>query len=552
MNFIFYLKLKKMNASNIFENGINNDLTSGVNEISNAVAVTMGGKGRNVIIDRGTDAPQITKDGVTVARAFEPSGGLSSLAIKVVQRVAKKTNDEVGDGTTATVVLLQSVYNKSLVFINDGKNPVWIKRALDKATRSIVEILKGKSTPVGDVDDLGYVANIASNGDKVISTMITDTVALVGKEGVISIQAGNSTGDIVEVSEGMSFNKGYISPYLVTNKENQSIEMDNPFVLICNKKISLPSELFPIMELGVKTSRPILIIADEIDAEALQVLIINKLSGVIQIAAVKSPGYGASRVDAMDDLAVLTGTHVVNAMSAVTVATSTEETLGSCQKVIINLENTTIIGGKGDQDRIVEQIRLIKAQRANIKEDYDKQRYDERLARLAGKIAVIYVGGDSEVEMLERKDRFEDSLNAVRAAIEGGYLPGGGTALLSVSIEAFNNEGRGDEYDDLAYNILSDALKEPFRRIVGNATANVACSLEIEGEVISRLRQGELSAGYNVATDQYGDMLKSGIIDPTKVVCTSLINAVSAAGMLLTSGAALVNLPETKIEPKTD
>ena len=507
-------------------------LRSGVDQLANAVKVTLGPKGRNVVIDKSFGAPQITKDGVTVAKEIELSDAFENMGAQMVKEVASKTNDDAGDGTTTATVLAQSIVNVGLRNVTAGANPMDLKRGIDKAVAEVVKSLKAQSQEVGDDNDkIKQVASISANNDGVIGDLIAEAMAKVKKEGVITVEEAKGTDTTVEVVEGMQFDRGYISPYFITDTEKMQSVLENPFILLYDKKISTMKDLLPVLEPAAQAGRPLMIIAEDIDGEALATLVVNRLRGSLKIAAVKAPGFGDRRKEMLEDIAVLTGGIVISEEKGMKLEGATLEMLGQCEKIVIDKDNTTVVNGVGEKENIDARVNQIKAQIEISTSDYDKEKLQERLAKLAGGVAVLYVGAASEVEMKEKKDRVEDALSATRAAVEEGIIPGGGVAFVR-AIESLEGLKAKTEEEKLGINIVKRAIEEPLRQIVENAGG--------EGSVVvQKVREGKGDFGYNARTDNYENLFSTGVIDPTKVTRVALENAASIAGMLLTTEAVI-------------
>ena len=516
----------------LFDHEAREGLKKGVDALSNAVKVTLGPKGRNVIIDKSFGAPQVTKDGVTVAKEIELTDPVENMGAQMVKEVASKTNDVAGDGTTTATILAQSIFNTGIKNVTAGANPMDLKRGIDKAVTKVVEAVKAMSHEVGDSNEkIEQVATISANNDNVIGKMIAEAMGKVKKEGVITIEEAKGIETYVDVVEGMQFDRGYISPYFVTDTEKMTTVFDNPLILIHDKKISVMKELLPILEKAVQSGKPLLIIAEDVDGEALATLVVNRLRGSLKIAAVKAPGFGDRRKEMLEDIAVLTGGVVISEEKGYKLEDATLEMLGEAEKVTIDKENTTIVSGKGDADNIKARVKQIKAQIETTTSDYDKEKLQERLAKLAGGVAVIYVGAASEVEMKEKKDRFDDALSATRAAIEEGFVPGGGVALLRAA-DSLNKVKTENEDEEIGVNIIRRAVEEPLRMIVENAG--------LEGSVVvNEVKNGKGDYGFNARAEKYENLTKAGVIDPTKVTRVALENAASIAGMLLTTECVL-------------
>nr|WP_298000788.1 chaperonin GroEL [uncultured Flavobacterium sp.] len=512
-------------------------LKRGVDALANAVKVTLGPKGRNVIISKSFGAPHVTKDGVSVAKEIELEDTLENMGAQMVKEVASKTNDLAGDGTTTATVLAQAIVKEGLKNVAAGANPMDLKRGIDKAVEAIVTDLAKQTQEVGSTTEkIKQVASISANNDEVIGELIAEAFGKVGKEGVITVEEAKGTDTYVDVVEGMQFDRGYLSPYFVTNPEKMETEFDNPYILLYDKKISSLKELLPVLEPVAQSGKALLIIAEDVDGEALSTLVVNKLRGALKIAAVKAPGFGDRRKAMLEDIAILTGGTVIAEESGYTLENATLEMLGTAEKVSIDKDNTTIVNGAGDADLIKNRVNQIKAQMETTTSDYDREKLQERLAKLAGGVAVLYVGAASEVEMKEKKDRVDDALHATRAAVEEGIVAGGGVALLRAkdslsTIEAVNAD------EKTGIQIVSRAIESPLRTIVENAG--------LEGSVIvAKVAEGAGNYGYNAKTDEYVDMLTAGIIDPKKVTRVALENAASVAGMILTTECALVDIKE--------
>lgn len=512
-------------------------LKRGVDALANAVKVTLGPKGRNVIISKSFGAPHVTKDGVSVAKEIELADTLENMGAQMVKEVASKTNDLAGDGTTTATVLAQAIVKEGLKNVAAGANPMDLKRGIDKAVEAIVTDLAKQTQEVGSTTEkIKQVASISANNDEVIGELIAEAFGKVGKEGVITVEEAKGTDTYVDVVEGMQFDRGYLSPYFVTNPEKMETEFDNPYILLYDKKISSLKELLPVLEPVAQSGKALLIIAEDVDGEALSTLVVNKLRGALKIAAVKAPGFGDRRKAMLEDIAILTGGTVIAEESGYTLENATLEMLGTAERVSIDKDNTTIVNGAGDSDMIKNRVNQIKAQMETTTSDYDREKLQERLAKLAGGVAVLYVGAASEVEMKEKKDRVDDALHATRAAVEEGIVAGGGVALLRAkaaltSVDALNAD------EKTGIQIVSRAVESPLRTIVENAG--------LEGSVIvAKVGEGSGNYGYNAKTDEYVDMLAAGIIDPKKVTRVALENAASVAGMILTTECALVDIKE--------
>ena len=517
----------------IFDMKAREALKQGVDALSNAVKVTLGPKGRNVIIEKSFGAPAITKDGVTVAKEIELSDPVENMGAQMVKEVASKTNDIAGDGTTTATVLAQAIVTTGLKNVTAGANPMDLKRGIDKGVVEVIKSLKAQTQEVGDsIEKTEQVATISANNDSSIGKMIAEAMSKVKKEGVITIEEAKGIETYVDVVEGMQFDRGYISPYFVTNTEKMEVVYDNPYILIYDKKISVMKDLLPILEKAAQTGRALIIIAEDIDGEALATLVVNKIRGSLKVAAVKAPGFGDRRKEMLEDIAILTGGTVISEEKGYKLEDADISYLGDADKVQIDKDNTTIVNGKGEKVNIDARVNQIKAQIETTTSDYDKEKLQERLAKLAGGVAVIYVGAASEMEMKEKKDRFDDALNATRAAIEEGIIPGGGVAFIR-AIEQLNNVVVDNEDEETGVAIVRRALEEPMRQIVENAG--------LEGSVIvQKVKEGKGDFGFNARTEVYENLFEAGVIDPTKVTRVALENAASIAGMLLTTECVLV------------
>jgi chaperonin GroEL len=512
-------------------------LKRGVDALANAVKVTLGPKGRNVIIGKSFGGPNVTKDGVTVAKEIELKDPLENMGAQMVKEVASKTNDLAGDGTTTATVLAQAIVKEGLKNVAAGANPMDLKRGIDKAVEAIVADLAKQAKVVGsDSEKIKQIASISANNEEVIGDLIAKAFAKVGKEGVITVEEAKGTDTYVDVVEGMQFDRGYLSPYFVTNSEKMEVELENPYILLYDKKVSSLKELLPVLEPVAQSGKPLLIIAEDVDGEALSTLVVNKLRGALKIAAVKAPGFGDRRKAMLEDIAILTGGTVISEERGYTLENTTLEMLGTAKKVTIDKDNTTIVSGAGEADMIKNRVNQIKGQMEATTSDYDKEKLQERLAKLAGGVAVLYVGAASEVEMKEKKDRVDDALHATRAAVEEGIVAGGGVALLRA--KAALGTIKPDNADEATgIQIISRAVESPLRTIVENAG--------LEGSVVvAKVAEGKGDFGYNAKTDEYVDMLKAGIIDPKKVTRVALENAASVAGMILTTECALIDIKE--------
>ncbi len=522
-----------------FNTDARNRMKRGVDTLADAVKVTLGPKGRNVVIEKKFGAPGITKDGVTVAKEIELEDSIENLGAQMVKEVASKTADVAGDGTTTATVLAQSIINEGLRNVAAGANPMDLKRGIDMAVSAVVENLKSQSQKVGnDNSKIEQVATISANNDSTIGKLIAQAMAKVGNEGVITVEEAKGTDTTVEVVEGMQFDRGYLSPYFVTNTEKMQTELSNPYILIYDKKVSTLKDILPLLESSVQSGRPLLIIAEDVDGEALATLVVNKLRGSLKIAAVKAPGFGDRRKEMLQDLAVLTGGIVISEEQGYKLENATLEYLGEAESITIDKDNTTIVGGKGEKEGITGRVNQIKSQIESTTSDYDREKLQERLAKLSGGVAVLYVGAASEVEMKEKKDRVDDALHATRAAVEEGIVPGGGVAYIRAIESLTNVKGEGAD-ENTGIQIVRRALESPLRTIVENAG--------IEGSiVVQKVREGKADYGFNARTEVYENLLAAGVIDPTKVSRVALENAASIASMLLTTECVVADKPEPK------
>lgn len=525
-----------------FEMDARDQLKKGVDALADAVKITLGPKGRNVIIDKKYGAPQITKDGVTVAKEIELEDAFQNMGAQLVKEVASKTNDDAGDGTTTATVLAQSIIGVGLKNVTAGANPMDLKRGIDKAVALVVENLRTQAVEVGnDLRKIENVAKISANGDETIGKLIAEAMEKVSKEGVITVEESKGTDTYVDVVEGMQFDRGYISPYFVTDTEKMDVEFDNPLILIHDKKISAIKDLLPILEKAVQTGKPLLIIAEDIDSEALTTLVVNRLRGSLKIAAVKAPGFGDRRKEMLEDIAILTGGTVVSDEKGLTLENATLDMLGSAEKITIDKDTTIIVNGEGDKDAISSRVGQIRAQIEKTTSDYDREKLQERLAKLAGGVAVLYVGAASEVEMKEKKDRVEDALSATRAAVEEGTVPGGGVAYIR-AIEVLEGLKGETEDETTGIEIVKRAIEEPLRQIVANTGKEGAV-------VVQKVREGKGDFGYNARTDKYENLFETGVVDPAKVTRVALENAASIAGMFLTTECVITDKKEDNPAP---
>ena len=525
----------------LFNIDARDQLKKGIDTLANAVKVTLGPKGRNVIIEKKFGAPHITKDGVTVAKEVELADAYQNTGAQLVKEVASKTGDDAGDGTTTATVLAQAIVAEGLKNVTAGASPMDIKRGIDKAVAKVVESIKSQSEKVGDnYDKIEQVASVSANNDPVIGKLIADAMRKVSKDGVITIEEAKGTDTTIGVVEGMQFDRGYLSAYFVTNTEKMECEMEKPYILIYDKKISNLKDFLPILEPAVQTGRPLLVIAEDVDSEALTTLVVNRLRSQLKICAVKAPGFGDRRKEMLEDIAVLTGGVVISEEKGLKLEQATIEMLGTADKVTVSKDNTTIVNGAGAKENIQERCEQIKAQIASTKSDYDKEKLQERLAKLSGGVAVLYVGAASEVEMKEKKDRVDDALRATRAAIEEGIVAGGGVAYIR-ALDAL--EGlQGDNADETTgIDIIKRAIEEPLRQIVANAGKEGAV-------VVQKVREGKADFGYNARTDVYENLHAAGVVDPAKVTRVALENAASIAGMFLTTDCVIVEKKEDKPE----
>ena len=525
----------------LFNIDARDQLKKGIDTLANAVKVTLGPKGRNVIIEKKFGAPHITKDGVTVAKEVELSDAYQNTGAQLVKEVASKTGDDAGDGTTTATVLAQAIVAEGLKNVTAGASPMDIKRGIDKAVAKVVDSIKSQAEKVGDnYDKIEQVASVSANNDPVIGKLIADAMRKVSKDGVITIEEAKGTDTTIGVVEGMQFDRGYLSAYFVTNTEKMECEMEKPYILIYDKKISNLKDFLPILEPAVQTGRPLLVIAEDVDSEALTTLVVNRLRSQLKICAVKAPGFGDRREEMLEDIAVLTGGVVISEEKGLKLEQATIEMLGTADKITVSKDNTTIVNGAGDKQNIKERCEQIKAQIAATKSDYDKEKLQERLAKLSGGVAVLYVGAASEVEMKEKKDRVDDALRATRAAIEEGIVPGGGVAYIRAldALEGF----KGDNIDETTgVDIIKRAIEEPLRQIVANAGKEGAV-------VVQKVREGKGDFGYNARTDVYENLHAAGVVDPAKVARVALENAASIAGMFLTTECVIVEKKEDKPE----
>ena len=514
-------------------------LKRGVDKLANAVKVTLGPKGRNVVIDKKYGSPQVTKDGVSVAKEIELSDKIENMGAQIIKEVASKTADQAGDGTTTATVLAQAIVTNGLKNVAAGANPMDLKRGMDKAVEVVVKSLGNQSQEVGtDYQKIHQVASISANNDDVIGKLIADAMDKVGKEGVITVEEAKGTETEVKTVEGMQFDRGYLSPYFVTDTDSMTVEMDNPYILIYDEKISSMQSLLPVLEKAVGTSRPFLIIAEDLDGEALATLVVNKVRAGLKVAAVKAPGFGDRRKAMLEDIAVLTGGRFISQDLGMTLETVELSDLGRCERITIDKDNTTIINGNGEKSEIESRIAQIKAQIETVTSDYDREKLQERLAKLAGGVAVIYIGAATEIEMKEKKDRVDDALHATRAAVEEGIIAGGGVAYIRATADLDTLRGANED-ENTGISIIRRAIEEPLRQIVNNCGGDASV-------VVNKVREGVADYGYNARTEVYENLITAGVIDPTKVARVALQNAASAASMILTTECALIEEKEEK------
>ena len=512
-------------------------LKRGVDKLANAVKVTLGPKGRNVVIDKKFGSPQITKDGVTVAKEIELSDAIENMGAQIIKEVASKTADQAGDGTTTATVLAQSIVTSGLKNVAAGANPMDLKRGMDKAVTVVVKSLEEQSQEVGtDYQKIHQVASISANNDDVIGKLIADAMTKVGKEGVITVEEAKGTETEVKTVEGMQFDRGYLSPYFVTDTDKMTVEMDNPYILIYDKKVSSMKDLLPILEKVVQTSRPFLIISEDLDGEALATLVVNKVRAGLKVAAVKAPGFGDRRKAILEDIAVLTGGRFISEELGMKLESTELSDLGGCERILIDKDNTTIINGGGEKSEITSRISQIKSQIETVTSDYDREKLQERLAKLAGGVAVIYIGAATEIEMKEKKDRVDDALHATRAAVEEGIIAGGGVAYIRATQKLDGLKGSNED-ETTGISIIRRAIEEPLRQIVNNCGGDASV-------VVNKVREGSNDFGYNARTETYEPLIAAGVIDPTKVARVALQNAASAASMILTTECALIEEKE--------
>ena len=522
-----------------FNTDVRTKMKEGADALADAVKVTLGPKGRNVVIDKKFGAPQVTKDGVTVAKEIELEDRFANMGAQMVKEVAAKTNELAGDGTTTATVLAQAIINVGIKNVAAGANPMDLKRGIDKAVAAVVEELRAHSQEVGDdYSKIEQVGTVSANNNAYIGKLIADAMSKVKKDGVITVEEAKGTETEVKVVEGMQFDRGYISPYFMTNTDKMEGVLDNTYVLLTDKKISAMKDLLPVLEPIAREGKSLLIIAEDVDGEALTTLVVNRLRGTLKVAAVKAPGYGDRRKEMLEDIAVLTGATVISEERGYSLEGATVEMLGRAEKVTVSKENTVIVGGAGSKEDIAARAELIRSQIATTTSDYDKEKLQERLGKLAGGVAVLYVGATTEVEMKEKKDRVEDALNATRAAVEEGYLPGGGVAFIRAAEAIRNLKGDNDD-ETTGIRIVARAIEEPLRQIAANAGVEASV-------IINKIREGKDDFGYNARTDEFVNMYEAGVIDPTKVARVALENAASVAGMFLTTECGIVDIPEAQ------
>ena len=532
-----------MSKEILFNIEARDQLKKGVDVLANAVKVTLGPKGRNVIIEKKFGSPHITKDGVTVAKEMELEDAFQNLGAQLVKEVASKTSDDAGDGTTTATVLAQSIVGVGMKNVAAGANPMDLKRGIDKAVAEVVKSIAAQAKTVGDdYDKIEQVASISANNDAIIGKLIADAMRKVSKDGVITIEEAKGTDTTIEVVEGMQFDRGYISAYFVTNTEKMEVEMEKPYILIHDKKISNLKELLPVLEPAVQSGRPLLIIAEDVDSEALTTLVVNRLRANLKICAVKAPGFGDRRKEMLEDIAILTGGIVISEEKGIKLDQATLEMLGTAEKVTVNKDNTVIVNGAGAKDAIATRVTQIKAQIASTTSDYDREKLQERLAKLSGGVAVLYVGAASEIEMKEKKDRVEDALSATRAAIEEGIVPGGGVAYIR-AIDSLSKIKAENDDEATGIEIIKRAIEEPLRQIVANAGKEGAV-------VVQKVREGKDDFGYNARTDSYENFYAAGVVDPAKVTRVALENAASIAGMFLTTECVITEKKEDTPAPQ--
>jgi chaperonin GroEL len=522
-----------------FGNSARQKMLNGINVLADAVKVTLGPKGRNVVLDKSFGAPTVTKDGVSVAKEIELEDNFENMGAQMVKEVASQTSDVAGDGTTTATVLAQAIFREGLKSVAAGFNPMDLKRGIDKATGVIVENLQSLSVPCSDDTSIAQVGTISANSDNAVGEVIAEAMQKVGKEGVITVEEAQGLENELDVVEGMQFDRGYLSPYFINQPDSQSVELDNPYILLFDKKISNIRDLLPLLEAVAKSGNPLLVIAEDIEGEALATLVVNNIRGIVKVAGVKAPGFGDRRKAMLQDIAVLTGGQVISEEVGLSLEKTTLEDLGNAKKVQITKENSTIIDGAGTAADIKSRISQINAEIEDSSSDYDREKLQERLAKLSGGVAVIKVGAATEIEMKEKKARVEDALNATKAAVLEGIVPGGGVALVRAKESLDKLEGENDD-QNVGINILRRALEEPLRQIVSNAGSDASV-------ILNEVANGKGNFGYNAATDEYGDMVEMGIVDPTKVTRYALQNAASVTGLLLTTEAMVTDAPQDDV-----
>jgi len=519
-----------------FSDDARHRMVAGINILADAVKVTLGPKGRNVVLDKAFGAPTVTKDGVSVAKEIELENKFENMGAQMVKEVASQTSDVAGDGTTTATVLAQAIVREGMKAVAAGMNPMDLKRGVDKAVLSVVENLKGLSQPCADTKAIAQVGTISANADENIGGIISEAMEKVGKEGVITVEEGSSLENELDVVEGMQFDRGYLSPYFVTNQQNMQAELEDPYVLLFDKKISNIRDLLPVLESVAKAGKPLLIVSEDVEGEALATLVVNSIRGIVKVCAVKAPGFGDRRKAMLQDIAILTGGQVISEEVGLSLEKATLDDLGSAKRILITKENSTIIDGAGSHEEIEARVNQVRQQIDDATSDYDKEKLQERVAKLAGGVAVIKVGAATEVEMKEKKARVEDALHATRAAVEEGVVPGGGVALLRARIALADM--KGDNHDQtMGIDIARRAMEEPTRQICANAGAEASV-------ILNKILEGEGQFGYNAATGEFGDMLEMGILDPTKVTRAALQNASSIAGLIITTEAMVAELPK--------
>ena len=525
----------------LFDVEARDKIKKGVDSLANAVKVTLGPKGRNVVIDKKFGAPTVTKDGVSVAKEIDLADPVENMGAQLVKEVASKTADAAGDGTTTATVLAQAIYGAGIKSVAAGTNPMDLKRGIDAAVKAVVQDLKKQAQPIDKTEEITQVATISANNDLQIGKRIAEAMKVVGNEGVITVEEAKGTEDELKTVEGMQFDRGYLSPYFVTNADKMEVELENPLILIHDKKISALKDVLPILEKSQQTGRPLLIVAEDIDGEALAALVVNKIRGSLKIAAVKAPGFGDRRKAMLEDIAIVTGGTLISEEQGYQLETAEVIHLGQAEKVVIDKDNTTIVNGAGDSEQIKARVNQIKAQIESTSSDYDKEKLQERLAKLAGGVAVIYVGAATEVEMKEKKDRVDDALHATRAAVEEGIVAGGGTALVR-ALATLDNLGTENDDQENGVNIVRTAIEAPLRTIVSNAGG--------EGSVVvNKVKEGKGDFGYNARNSQYENLIESGVIDPVKVTRLALENSASISGLLLTTECVISDEPEETPSP---